>query len=319
MMAAKKKSVKVLADPHAWSKDALLAKAQRFAEEMASNTPDDWRFMLWSTLALELLARAALANVSPTLLAEKEWPNVYYALGHQPKTNKFVPRSIDITAVFTRLREAHTGLDPRLAGFGVLHMHRRNEELHSGRLSLDNTKNSTWLPIFYETCEALLVSMDETLNTLFDDETVATAQAMIAAARDQSSKAVEGTIRAHKTVWAGKSAPERKQLVAQATAWATRHIGHRVKCPACECDSILTGVPTGPPNKTLKGDEIIERQTHVPSRFECVACGLKISGLPQLHASNLGDTFTVTYTYEAAEYYAPDDPWEGYEPDNNEP
>ena len=80
------------------------------------------------------------------------------------------------------------------------------------------------------------------------------------------------------------------------------------------------GVPSAAPIKNLKGDQIIERQTFVPARFECVACGLKISGLPQLHASGLSDTYTATSTYEASEYYAPEpEEWEGYEEDNNDP
>jgi hypothetical protein len=34
---------------HAWSKEALLAKAQRFAEEMLKHPRDDWRFALWGS------------------------------------------------------------------------------------------------------------------------------------------------------------------------------------------------------------------------------------------------------------------------------
>src|SRR5216117_3698225 len=113
---------------HIWSKDALLTKAQRYAEEMLSHDRDDWRFAFWSSLTLELLARAALANVSLTLLAEqKEWNNLYFALGHPPKAKKFVPNSIGISEVFSRLGEILPEFDTRLGGFGVLHLQRRNE------------------------------------------------------------------------------------------------------------------------------------------------------------------------------------------------
>jgi len=56
--------------PHAWSRDALLVKAQRYAEQMLSNPRESWQFAFWSSLALELLARAALASVSPALLGK---------------------------------------------------------------------------------------------------------------------------------------------------------------------------------------------------------------------------------------------------------
>src|SRR5262245_8058115 len=110
---------------HIWSKDALLTKAQRYAEEMLGHDRDDWRFAFWSSLALELLARAALANISPALLADskdrnnpKEWHNLYFALGHSPKAKKFVPHSIGLTEVFSRLGEILPEFDTRLEGFG---------------------------------------------------------------------------------------------------------------------------------------------------------------------------------------------------------
>ena len=57
--------------PGGWSKDALLAKGQLYVEQMQAFAHDDWRFVLSSTLALELLARATLAHISPTLLADR--------------------------------------------------------------------------------------------------------------------------------------------------------------------------------------------------------------------------------------------------------
>ncbi len=78
--------------PHGWSKDALLAKAQRYSELMLAYPHDDWRFAFWSTLLLELLARAALSHISPVLLADpKDWNNAYHALGFSPKASKFAP------------------------------------------------------------------------------------------------------------------------------------------------------------------------------------------------------------------------------------
>jgi hypothetical protein len=72
---------------------ALLAKAQQYCEQMHSYARDDWRFGFWSTLVLEVLARTALANISPTLLADaRDWNNLYYALGFTPTATKFIPR-----------------------------------------------------------------------------------------------------------------------------------------------------------------------------------------------------------------------------------
>jgi hypothetical protein len=125
---------------HPWSADALLAKAQRYAEDMLSHSPEDWQFGLVSTFVLEFLARAALANISPTLLADpNNSNNFYFALGRTSTAPKFIPRSIDVTMVLTRLREVIPDeFTPEQHGFAAQHFSRRNEELHTGS-TLDST------------------------------------------------------------------------------------------------------------------------------------------------------------------------------------
>ncbi len=83
------------------------------------------------------------------------------------------------------------------------------------------------------------------------------------------------------------------------------------------------GMNNGPavslPKKTIEDDEITEVQDHLPARFECIACGLKISGLSKISAVGLGARYKKTQVYDAADYYAPHDEYYGYEEDNNEP
>lgn len=306
--------------PHPWSKDALLTKAQRYAEEMLSHDRDDWRFGILSSLALELLARAALAHVSPALLADpKEWTYLYYALGHTPKTPKFIPKSVDISAVFARLREIVPKFDVRLEGQCVLHLTRRNDELHSGNSPFDGIGTSDWLPVYYEACDVLLSSIGESLATFLGPTEAAVAAQMIAASTNESAKAVAKRVQACKTLWDALSDEERERKAAQASLWASRRAGHGVQCPACSSFALLNGSPAAPPVQRLKDGKVVETQAFLPSRFECISCGLKVSGLAELHACKLGDAFKATSTYEPSDYYRLHDEYEGYEDDNNEP
>jgi hypothetical protein len=205
--------------PHGWSKDSLLAKAQRYVEEMLSHPRDDWRFSFWSTLALELLARAALAHVNPVLLADsKDWNNIYHALGFQPKSNKFIPRSIDVTTVLNRLQEVLPDFTKELENFGSLHMHRRNEELHSGDTPFDSISSSGWLPTYYQICKVLLKSMGHDLVMLVGTDEAKLAENMITAAQDETARSVMKSIQAYKTVWESKSSEDKQKLSSQATA-----------------------------------------------------------------------------------------------------
>jgi hypothetical protein len=303
---------------HPWSKEALLTKAQRYAQEMLSNSRDDWRFGLTSTFVLEFLARASLANISPALLAEpKSWSNLYFSLGHTPNAPKFIPKSIDITEVFARLRDTIPTFTSELEGFSAQHVSRRNEELHAGSTPFDGLSTS-WLARFYETSSVLLASMGEELSLLVGDKEVKVAGELISASKDESAKAVAKAISAHKTVWESKDAEEQQKLTRQASVWATRQAGHRVHCPACANEALVFGSPISEPIRKLDGDLIIEAQEYLPSKFECVACQLKITGLSQLSACGLGATYKSTSTYDAAEYYAPEDEHPGFDDDNNE-
>ena len=165
------------------------------------------------------------------------------------------------------------------------------------------------------------MSIGESLELVFGTAEATVAKTLIDASEDESAKAVLKAIHAHKMEWQSKTTTEASKLASQASNWATRFTGHRVICPACGNDALLTGAPISAPQVKLNDDLIVETQEYLPSKFECVACQLKIAGLSQLSASNLGMPFTRTSTYDPSDYYAPQDQHDeywGYEEDNNE-
>lgn len=303
---------------HPWSKDALFCKAQLYAQEMYKYPRVDWRFGLTSTFVLEFLARAALANISPTLLADsKDWHNLYYALGKTPKAQRFIPKSINISEVFLRLRDSIPTFTKELEGFAAQHINRRNEELHAGSTPFRDL-STNWLGRFYETSDVLIKSFGEDLALLTGKDEANLAGHLIAASKDESAKTANKAIAIQKMAWTSKNEDDQNKLVAQASVWATRQAGHRVCCPACGNPALVSGDPISEPIRRLDGDLIIETQEYLPSRFECIACGLKIAGLSQLDACELSAIYKSTYTYDAAEYYTPVDEYQGFEDDNNE-
>ena len=282
---------------------------------------DDWRYAFWSSLALELVARASLAKISPVLLAESsEWTQIYFALGHTPTTPKFSPKSIGVSEVLTRLQAINPAFEKELRDFCSIHTGMRNAELHSADLPFEDLKASAWLWKFYRSCEVLLASHNINLQSLLGPEEASFAKQQIDAAKDEAAKAVLGTIKNFQGVWQTKEKKERKKLAEKAQAWALRQEGHITECPACSCEALLDGTPIAAPKKTLKEDVVVETQAMAPSQFQCIACGLKISGLSQLSAAGLGNPFKTTATYNVADYFYPGDDDDGrYEDDNNEP
>ncbi|MBC7285329.1 hypothetical protein [Hoeflea sp.] len=315
-----KKTITPAATPPSWDTEALYLKAERYVQRMSALDSDDWEYALWSSLSLEFLARAALANVSPALLAEtdKSWSSLYHALGFTPTEEKFAPKSIAISEVFRRLTAILPDFTKEHESFGIRHTGRRNAELHSGEPAFDGIKGSIWQPHFYQTCDILLASMGMTLQDFVGKDEAAVAKKLVAAAADDSAKAVKGEVEAHRKVWLAKGEEERTTLGAQASVWATRQSGHRVDCPACASRALVVGEPVSAPMQRLNDGEITETQEYLPNQFQCIACGLKIAGLSRLTAVGLGDRYKKTQIYDAAEYYAPEDDYAGYEDDNNE-
>lgn len=317
-----KQTIKPGSVPDAWNPEALYTKAQRYAERIYQPDVEDWEKALWAGLSLELLARSALANVNPALLADvsdKNWQSLFSALGFNPTESKFSPKSLAITDVLRRLGSIFLAFTQENESFCSLHIGKRNAELHSGDPIFNGLPVSSWQPKYYRACLILLATMQLKLEDYIGGVEAATATKLIAAAADDSAKAVKGDVTAHATVWTSKGKEEQDSLIGQAQAWALRHVGHRVKCPSCNSVALVGGEPIGSPHTKLSDDEIVETHEFLPTHFECVACGLKISGLSKLDVMKLGDRFKKTSTYSAAEFYAPDNEYEGYDDDNNEP
>ncbi len=307
--------------PNEWSCDALLTKAQRYTELMLEQDRDEWQFGFWSVLALEMLVRAAVAKVSPTLLADgKDWNNVLYALGGEPKTPKFIPRSADTSDLLVRVESLYPTFTRELMNFCVLHFQRRNADLHTASLPFDEVKTAQWLPQFYASCQCLAEAAGSTMEILFGSEETETAKTLVQALKDDAAKAVNQTINAHRTVWEGREETERKALTKQAKSRATRAAGHVVACPSCGCKALLSGTASGAAKPKIEDGIVVERQAMIPSHLECFACGLKVNGYSKLNACGLGGTYTATSYHEPADYFEIEvDPADYYDDDNNEP
>lgn len=289
-------------ESHPWSSRACLEKAKYYLQLMEDSTADDCQFGLWSALSLELLARAALAHISPSLLADlRDWRNIEYSLGRAPTAKKFKPCSISTAEVLSRLKELLPEFTEEMHGFCSQHVDKRNAELHTGELAFASYRTSLWLPKFYLTCKALLSSIGEELAGFVND--AGQAEALIVSLSEAAAKSVNQDIAAYTRVWADKTDEQKEEASLVAVNWATRQAGHRVECPACKSQALIHGSPSGSVIRRLSEYEVEEKQRVIPSSFECIACGLRIAGFSKLSACGLGDPFTSTSRYTPAEFF----------------
>lgn len=293
-----------------WERKPLWDKATLFMGRAMEQDREQETFGLWAAMGLELLARSALAKVSPTLLAEpeKDHRNVLHALGlgsgNPPKsiaTAQVLALCRSLIADFT---EAEMKAASALIG-------RRNEELHTGAASFLNFQTQTWLPAFYRCCKVLAEFQGESLTSLLGPDEAQVAEKTLKETENNLLDKIKSLIAAHKKVFDAKEVGERERLAAEAEEQGLRlshQKHHRVKCPACTCTATVQGDAYGGEHVKHGDGCIIVRQNVVPTRFSCSACGLKLSGYGELLSAGLADHFTHRTEYSPEDYYELVDP-----------
>jgi hypothetical protein len=295
-----------------WDYDPLWAKARLFFQYAFDQERDDPAFGLWCSFGLELLARAAAASVSPTLLAkpDNEQKNLLHVV-HKESELQF-PSSIPasrVVALCVRLFPTFSEEDSKV--FQAL-LNQRNAELHSGAAAFEEYRPSHWLTGFYHACESLTTVLGESLESLFGDDEAKFAQELLAENRDNIKKSVLGAVSAHKKVF--EDLPPDGQSTARAGAEergrelsTQRH--HRVVCPACGCMATVQGRLFGKEHVSHEeSGEIVVRQAVSPTEFSCPACGLKLSTYAELEVAGVADHYTRTTTHSPEDYYGLVDP-----------
>ena len=296
-----------------WERDPLWVKARLFFERAFDQTRDDPTFGLWCSFGLEILARAALASISPALLAEPDHEHKYllHALGRG--ADRIPPKSITTAQVLALCQKLFPEFAKEDLIASLALVNRRNEELHSGAAAFESYSPNNWLTGLYKSCRALSTSMGESLETLLGEEEANIANRILAEDRSNTTEQVRKKIASHRDVFATKLpdgqafARSEAEKIGNTLAYENHH---RVSCPACSAVATVQGQTFGKERVTEEDGEFIVRQAVFPMSFYCPACGLKLNNYAELEAANLGGRYSRRTSYTPAEYYGlmyPDD------------
>ena len=295
-----------------WDYDPLWAKSRLFFQYAFNQERDDPAFGLWCSFGLELLARAAVASVSPTLLAlpDNDQKNLLHVV-HKESELPF-PRSIpanQVVALCVRLFPTFSEEDAKVS---LALLNQRNAELHSGAAAFEEYRPSQWLAGFYHACESLLRVLGESLESLFGDDEAKFTQELLAENRDNIKKSVLDAISAHRRVFEGLPADQQAAAETEAEDRGrelSTQRRHRVACPACNCTATVQGRLFGKEHVSHEeSGEIVVRQAVSPTEFSCSACGLKFTTYAELEVAGVADHYTRKTTYSPEDYYGLVDP-----------
>lgn len=294
-----------------WEREPLWTKAKIYFEKAFTEDREQPYFGLWCAMGLELLARSAISKVSPTLLAEpdRDQQNLLHALNlGSAKTQKKSISTNQVLSLCQTLITDFTEINLKVASAII---NRRNEEVHTGGAAFAGYPTQQWIGGFYKCCKILAEFQEESLNSLFGDEIQREADLVLTEVEQEVLGKTKATIAAHKKVYEAKEEADRLALSIEAEKKTEQlsHKGHhRVKCPACNSFATVLGESYGEDIIEHKNDEIIVRQSVLPTKFSCLACELRLNGYAALKAADLADHFTHRSHYTPEEYYDMIDP-----------
>ena len=139
--------------------EALWLKAKLFINRAMDET-DERSFdekALWASLALELLGKAALARVSPLLIAEptEEGNNLLIASGLVEGDTRFL--SVRAKTIYSR---CHRAFKP-FSDLEAMHItNARNEYLHGSKAGFTSIPEAAWWPRFWAVAVILVGALE---------------------------------------------------------------------------------------------------------------------------------------------------------------
>ena len=198
---------------------------------------------LWASAALELLAKAALARVSPLLIAEptEEGLNILIATGLVQGNAQFT--SVSASTVFRRCERA---FKPVSAAEAMKFAAARNEYLHGSGTGFMAIPPQAWWPRYWSLAVTLITAQDRDVEDLVAQARTSVVEAHLARNAKNIEHRTEALIeraRQRLAQYRAGTLPARIQaewrsgsdLFTELPCYATQ------ECPACGGDGVVEG------------------------------------------------------------------------------
>jgi len=216
----------------------LYNKSKLFINKGISkrNESDMAEFLLWASLSLELLGKATLAFVHPSLVVDPNDPKgLLVACGYR---NHDDFKTIQAKTVFERLQVylSIPKFDQKKKDFCMSLANKRNAELHSGLLPFDGLKLDLILPHFWEICVILLQFQGKELDEWIGSDEAIRALKIIEDHSAILKTVVESRVEACRIKYGEKYRVDRPHIV-----YDVDENEELIPCPACHNDAIAYG------------------------------------------------------------------------------
>jgi hypothetical protein len=307
-------------DIPAFDRDALYAKSQLFIRRAlrAKTDGDHDLYHLWCSLALELLGKASLANVSPALVADPTHRDSLFAACGKVIGSDL--KSITAKTVFERLPFVTKRFDAYTTRFCEQLAYRRNADLHSGEAPFAGMKLAAWERQFWHAAEVVLSAQAQTLEGWLGADAAAAPKEVLQHASEATANAVPARIESHRLQFNDAHKSDKQRKAAIEVSQRARVADFRsdfdfeldlitpAQCPACKATAAL--------GASLWEEEVLDdydpdapewesvEKTYLVEALYCPTCELKLNSRQEVAAAGFDEEFKETEERERT--YEPD-------------
>ncbi|RIX60057.1 hypothetical protein D3P08_00230 [Paenibacillus nanensis] len=263
------------------------------------NESDMSEFLLWASLSLELLGKATLAFIHPSLVVDPNDPKgLLVACGYK---NHDDFKTIQAKTVFERL---HVNLsipkfDHKKKDFCMSLANKRNAELHSGLLPFDGLRLDLILPHFWEICVILLQFQGKNLDEWIGSDEAIRALKIITDHSATLKTIVESRVDACRNNYREKYKFDQPHII-----YDVDDNKELIPCPACNNVALAYGEFN---DKVCEGESednpwhAVYTYYYDTTEVHCRYCDLKLIGYEEVEIVIKDIVFTKT-TEEEPDY-----------------
>lgn len=289
--------------------EALYAKSKVYIGRglRAQSAGDIEEYQLWSSLALELLGKSALAKVHPALVADPtHFHSLFAACGRQLSPDI---KTIAAKTLFERLGHIDKAFDSRHQRFCEQMAIRRNSELHSGESPFSGIAADTWENEYWGAIETILKMQNESLESWLGAEHSKAPSNLIEQAREALERAIKHRIARCKEDFEKKHKDHNLRVKrieeSKSLRWwdvskqfnLSADSGEQHDCPACTSKGFQAGAlwRVDVSDEVDPDDSSVEYvdEVYVVEEFICPTCGFHLYGSKETSAADFPEEFIL--------------------------
>lgn len=292
--------------PASISYEALLAKSKLFAKRSieAKALNMDIECQIWAALALELLGKASLARIHPTLIIEVDKGNPNLMLEANGISTGTSVKTIGANDVYIRLKHTVEHFSTPVHAACKRLAERRNAELHSGDAACANISYESWEGEFWNASNLILQSMNMDLQGWIGADAKASRQ-VLDAYHEAELTAANQRILDHADEFKKSNFSKSKfsdlMKQSQGSKIETNNFRYsydhywKAPCPSCKvyglCGGDLEWEGDLDEQPALDFGYLWVERRYMTSEFYCPTCSLSLVGFDAINCSGIDQEY----------------------------